>query len=232
MNEIAVNQTLVTMTSLEIVDVVNAARQHRALNTGKAFKAVRHDNAKRVIATCVNNGVISLPQFEEVKIQRDRREEVMSVYRLDKRSAIIVTAQLSPEFTAAIVDRLEELETRQAQIPTNATVVPKDLLSRCMYLGPKGRPTAQAKFLAKLMLPIIGQLGVTKEFGLWPSQLEEIERADRLALYAHQDQEFRTGAEHRMRQDQRVLEQVAKQKEKKKLQKQIANAQRKLEQLT
>jgi hypothetical protein len=42
----------------------------------------------------------------------------------------------------------------QHRIPTNATVVPKDLLKRCVYLGPKGRPTAQAKFLAKLMLPL------------------------------------------------------------------------------
>jgi phage anti-repressor protein len=118
----------------------------------------------------------------------------------------------------------------QHRIPTNATVVPKDLLKRCMYLGPKGRPTAQAKFLAKLMLPIIGQLGVTKEFGLRPSQLEGIERADRLALYAHQDQEFRMGAEYQMLQDQKVLEQAAKQKEKKRRQKQIANARAKLEQ--
>jgi hypothetical protein len=77
---------------------------------------------------------------------------------------------------------------------------------------------------------IIGQLGVTKEFGLRPSQLEGIERADRLALYAHQDQEFRMGAEYQMLQDQKVLEQAAKQKEKKRRQRQIANARAKLEQ--
>ncbi|QRG09274.1 Rha family transcriptional regulator [Xanthobacter dioxanivorans] len=38
----------------------------------------------------------------------------IEVYQLDKRSCLIVVAQLSPEFTARVVDRWQELEQRVA----------------------------------------------------------------------------------------------------------------------
>jgi len=111
MNEITVIQP--TMTSVEIVDLVNASRKERSLRTGRPFRAVRHDNAKRVIDSCVDSGVITFPQIEETSfIGSDGRRQTVTVHILDKRSAIIVTAQLSPEFTAAIVDRLDYLEQK------------------------------------------------------------------------------------------------------------------------
>jgi len=86
----------VTMTSREIAELTEK----------------RHDNVKRTIESCAERGAISLPQIEEVKIQRERREETVGVYKLDKRSSLIVVAQLSPEFTARIVDRWQELEAK------------------------------------------------------------------------------------------------------------------------
>ena len=103
----------ITMTSREVVDLVNAAREHRSLQTGKPFKAIRYDNAKRVIDACVDNEVFTSPQFEETSfIGSDGKRQTATTYILNKRSAIIVAAQLSPEYTAAIVDRLEELEAK------------------------------------------------------------------------------------------------------------------------
>lgn len=69
----------------------------------------RHDNVKRTIETLGAKGVITLPQIEEVP-NDGPGPKVIGVYSLDKRSSLIVVAQLCPEFTARIVDRWQELE--------------------------------------------------------------------------------------------------------------------------
>ena len=92
MNELTLNQP--TMTSWEISILVD----------------VRHDSVKRSIETLAESGTIPLPQSVQVRIQRERREETNSVYLLGKRDSIIVVAQLSPAFTAKVVDRWQELE--------------------------------------------------------------------------------------------------------------------------
>lgn len=96
-----------TMTSLEIAELV----------------ASRHDKVKQSIERLVGRGTISLPPMGEVKVQRERREEVVSVYRFEgekgKRDSYVVVAQLSPEFTGRLVDRWQELESRAGsfQVP-------------------------------------------------------------------------------------------------------------------
>ncbi len=102
----SINKILVapgaSMTSQEIADLV-----------GK-----RHDNVKRAIETLVNQGVIVQPQIEDEQ-SRDAmgRSRVTQVYRFvgdqGKRDSIIVVAQLSPEFTASLVDRWQALEAAQ-----------------------------------------------------------------------------------------------------------------------
>lgn len=104
-----------TMSSLEIADLVDS----------------RHDKVKqsieRLAATVDGKGnqkapVISLPPMGEVKVQRERRDELIKVYHLCKRDSLIVVAQLCPEFTAKIVDRWQELEAqasgKQFNVPT------------------------------------------------------------------------------------------------------------------
>ena len=88
-----------TMTSLEIAELV-----------GK-----RHDNVKRTIETLVQQGVIAHPQIEDVpETGSNGRVYTTQVYRFigdrGKRDSIVVVAQLSPEFTARLVDRWQELE--------------------------------------------------------------------------------------------------------------------------
>lgn len=71
----------------------------------------RHDNVKRTIESLVVRAVFDGPQSEEVQIETSHgRRHLTHVYLLDKRSSLIVVAQLSPEFTARVVDRWQELE--------------------------------------------------------------------------------------------------------------------------
>jgi phage antirepressor YoqD-like protein len=103
-----------TMTSLEIESVTGS----------------RHDNVKRTIETLAAKGVISLPQTEGVKVQRERRTETVEAYLFTgdkgRRDSIIVVAQLCPEYTARIVDRWQELEAQLAK-PVQPPVAMPDL---------------------------------------------------------------------------------------------------------
>lgn len=86
----------ISMTSQEIAELVEK----------------RHDNVKRTIETLAYQGVISRPQVEDGI--KSANGVVPRHYRFTgeqgKRDSIIVVAQLSPEFTARLVDRWQELE--------------------------------------------------------------------------------------------------------------------------
>jgi len=87
-----------TMSSREIADLVNS----------------RHDDVKRSIVRLAERGVLTLPPMAEVS-NEGAGPRTVQVYQLDKRSSLIVVAQLSPEFTARIVDRWQELEQQVAR---------------------------------------------------------------------------------------------------------------------
>lgn len=82
-----------TMTSRELADLVEK----------------RHDNVKRTIETLAERGVIASPQIEE---KPDTGGRPATEYRVGKRDSYVIVAQLSPEFTARLVDRWQELEAR------------------------------------------------------------------------------------------------------------------------
>ncbi|MCI5256803.1 hypothetical protein E4534_26410, partial [Escherichia coli] len=105
MNEL-INSNVIKMTSIEISEL-----------TGK-----RHDNVKRTIEMLAKNGVIRHPQIEDCgRINGLGLNQSFRVYVFEgeqgKRDSIIVVAQLSPEFTARLVDRWRELEGATAKIP-------------------------------------------------------------------------------------------------------------------
>lgn len=85
-------QTL-TMTSQEIAALVNS----------------RHDDVKRSIERLAERGAIELPPMAEIKTAT----KPLKVYQIGKRDSYVIVAQLSPEFTAALVDRWQQLEERQ-----------------------------------------------------------------------------------------------------------------------
>jgi len=94
------SEKIPTMSSREIAELVEK----------------RHDNVKRTIETLVERGVIARPQIEDVReTGGNRREYVTQEYRVGKRDSFVIVAQLSPEFTARLVDRWQELEEKVSQ---------------------------------------------------------------------------------------------------------------------
>ena len=74
-----------------------------------------HTATKRTIDTLLKNGVIR--HLLEVNVSNDHNQTI-KVYKLNKRDSLIVVAQLSPKYTARIIDRWQELENNQQhQIP-------------------------------------------------------------------------------------------------------------------
>ena len=97
MNVLMNTAAALTMSSLEISDLVES----------------RHDNVKVAIERLAARGVIQLPALQEV---RNHIGQIVSVYPLEKRDSYVVVAQLSPEFTARLVDRWQELEAKQGPV--------------------------------------------------------------------------------------------------------------------
>jgi len=89
MKDLVLNQ--VTMTSREIADL-----------TGK-----RHDNVMQVISSLITAQILT-PEIQE-SIFKHRGNEYKQ-WVLNKRDSLVLVARLSPEFTAAVVDRWQELE--------------------------------------------------------------------------------------------------------------------------
>lgn len=90
-----IQSAVVTMSSREIAELVE----------------LRHDNVKRTIDSLVERGVIASPQVEEKATAGRPAVE----YRIGKRDSYVIVAQLSPAFTARLVDRWQELESQASQ---------------------------------------------------------------------------------------------------------------------
>lgn len=90
----------VTMSSQEIADLVGR----------------RHDNVKRTIESLAAGRVIELPQIEEIPTATKPGSVYVFSGAKGKRDSLVVVAQLSPEFTGALVDRWQKLEEQQADV--------------------------------------------------------------------------------------------------------------------
>jgi phage antirepressor YoqD-like protein len=101
MNEISVNAK--TMSSREIADL-----------TGSAHEAVKK-SARRLEAA----EILTSPLAESVyKVRGKSYQE----FNFNKRDSLVLVARLSPEFTAVIIDRWQELESavrKPAVLPSN-----------------------------------------------------------------------------------------------------------------
>lgn len=105
MNEL-INSNAIKMTSIEIAELVGS----------------RPDNVKISIERLAKSGVIQLPAlqvFEKINNLGLQRSVEAYVFEGEqgKRDSIIVVAQLSPKFTARLVDRWRELEESAVNIP-------------------------------------------------------------------------------------------------------------------
>ncbi|APX92578.1 hypothetical protein BWR19_06265 [Halomonas sp. 1513] len=84
-----------TMSSREIAEVVES----------------RHDKVKQSMARLSGKGLITFTPMGE----KSSGGRPGVVYHVGKRDSYVIVAQLSPEFTARLVDRWQELEEQVAQ---------------------------------------------------------------------------------------------------------------------
>ncbi|EES9957110.1 Rha family transcriptional regulator, partial [Escherichia coli] len=101
-----------TMTSIEIAELVGS----------------RQDSVKRTIETLAKKSVIQFPQSVEIENKQSvgpRRFSKAYIFEGEqgKRDSIIVVAQLSPEFTARLVDRWRELENARGPLKSKAEIL-------------------------------------------------------------------------------------------------------------
>lgn len=100
--EMQISTTAITMTSREIASLVDS----------------RHDSVMRTIERLAERGAITLPPLVEV-VNDGPGPFFVKQYSVGKRDSYVIVAQLSPEFTARLVDRWQELESQQAfRVPT------------------------------------------------------------------------------------------------------------------
>jgi len=91
------NQDSLTMSSREIAEL-----------TGK-----QHSKVMDVVGSLVSKGIAKSATLKPV--ENKQNFQLYNEYFLDKRDSLVLVARLSPEFTAAIVDRWQELEEKQPQ---------------------------------------------------------------------------------------------------------------------
>lgn len=139
------NQVLVvgslTMSSVEIAEL-----------TGK-----RHDNVMRKAKELVEKGIIRSPQIEETDSQNKKR----MVYRLNKTESLNLVANLSPEFTARIIDRWQALEAQQPAFEIPQTL-PEALMLAAQLAQEAARLEAELK-AAEPKLLALDKIAVAKD---------------------------------------------------------------------
>ncbi|MEE6030461.1 Rha family transcriptional regulator [Avibacterium paragallinarum] len=97
------------MNGLSMISEQNASIKMSSREIAELVEA-RHDSVKRTVERLQDKGLIQLTPLVEVK---NHLGQSVLEYQLIKRDTYVVVAQLSPEFTARLVDRWQELENQQ-----------------------------------------------------------------------------------------------------------------------
>jgi len=99
--------TDISLTSLDIAEMMEC----------------EHDDVMRVIRTLTSSGLIRSPQIREAEKTNDfwwGHDINLYVFfgEIGKRDSVVLTAHLSPEFMARLLDRWRELETKAKESET------------------------------------------------------------------------------------------------------------------
>jgi phage antirepressor YoqD-like protein len=89
-----VNQAAVTMSSREIAELVGS----------------NHSDVKRSARRLADDGILTQPLAE---FPFEHNGNTYMEMRFNKRDSLVLVARLSPQFTAAVVDRWQQLEAQQ-----------------------------------------------------------------------------------------------------------------------
>lgn len=104
---LVVDNTVELMSTLQIAQMMNRVDRHRDI--------------KRTVDRLVSAGVIvHTPTAREQIADKFGRTREVEVYMLDERSSYIVVAQISPEFTAQLVDEWKRLKEENEELRKQA----------------------------------------------------------------------------------------------------------------
>ncbi len=75
----------------------------------------QHDNVLKLIRSLIESGIVknTTPQ----NYVHPQNKQTYTEFLSDKRDSLVIVARLSPEFTAAVIDRWQELESKNYYIP-------------------------------------------------------------------------------------------------------------------
>lgn len=84
----------------------------------------RPDNVKRTMDSLRDKRLIAVTQIEEQYTTTQGNTGNRSTYHVNQRDSYVVMAQVSPEFTARLVDRWQELENKAQQAQQTQQAIP------------------------------------------------------------------------------------------------------------
>jgi len=149
-----------TMTSQEIAELVGA----------------RHDNVKTSIERLAGRKVIQLPPLQEVKNHLGQTvEQYLFSGDKGKRDSLVVVAQLSPEFTGALVDRWQKLEEQ-----VKAPALPGDYISALEHLLESKRSEQLAIEQRDLAIETKAEIGSRREATAMATASAAVRQANQL----------------------------------------------------
>lgn len=99
-----------------------------------------HDNVLKLIRSLIDGGIVNSTTPQEYTHPQNKQTYIE--YLCSKRDSLIIVARLSPEFTAHIVDRWQELEQKLNPVFN----LPQDLPSALRALADTHEQLQQAQF--------------------------------------------------------------------------------------
>ncbi|MEC7118673.1 MAG: Rha family transcriptional regulator [Pseudomonadota bacterium] len=94
----------------------------------------RHDNVMQVIRDLISAQILT-PEIQESSFEH--RGNSYKCFLLNKRDSLVTVARLSPEFTAAVVDRWQELESQRPPTRLEMAHMLVEAETRCVEMEEK-----------------------------------------------------------------------------------------------
>lgn len=128
------------------------AKRAATMMTSRELAAIadkRHDNVMRVCRDLRDSGVC--PQIEETPYIEASNGQTYTECQLNQRDSYVAMARLSPEFTARLVDRWQELEARNT--PVALPALPKTFAEALRALADKSEESERQAAALALAAP-------------------------------------------------------------------------------
>jgi phage regulator Rha-like protein len=135
----------------------------------------RHDSVKRTIERLSDQSLISFTPTVETSHEGAGARPV-EVYQVNKRDSYVVVAQLSPAFTARLVDRWQELESMQA--PN----VPTTYIEALQALLESEKAKQEAQQIASIAIATKAEIGSRREATAMNTASQAVKKANALEI--------------------------------------------------